>query len=274
METPFWVERPPIWQPTSEEYFSSRAVGSSALGDFRKSRRMYEGRYVTGTIPQLESSDAMILGSLVDGMLTEPEELEREYVVTDASRRGTKAWMADEAAHPGRTLIKRDLWAKAEKMVDAVKSNRNARNVLLGPGLHQAAHKWTDNGVECRFRLDKIFLYDGYPAMADLKCWKDIGDSEAIGKYMANWGTHYQMALYERGFVDLWGMEPHVFLVVCHNVEPHEVAVYHISDDFLDLGRSRVASDLLELGQCLKENNFANTWETEIPTIEPPRWAK
>lgn len=58
---------------SAEEYHSHPAVSHGKLEDFRESRRLYEGRYVTGTIPPKTITDAMQFGTWVHMRLLEPD---------------------------------------------------------------------------------------------------------------------------------------------------------------------------------------------------------
>lgn len=51
------------------------AISNSMLSDFLESRRLYEGRYVTGTIPRKEPSDRMDTGSIIHAVLLEQKPL-------------------------------------------------------------------------------------------------------------------------------------------------------------------------------------------------------
>jgi len=273
-QRPFWIEKPPAWEPSSEEYFSRHDLnGSGAIGDFRKSRRLYEARHINRTL-EFQASEAMVLGSLVDGMITEPDEIDLQYAVTDAYRRGTAKWAKDEMAHPGKTLVKRELWDKAELIVERLLENPISAGILTGAGRSQVCHKWTDHGVPCRLRIDRVFeTPTGLPVMVDLKVWRD-SSPEWIAKDIYNRGTHLQMALYERGFIKHWGVPPIVMLVFAANTEPYEVATFQLPESFLKIGREHVEGTLIELGKCLESGDFSNPWETQITSIEPPRWAR
>ena len=269
----FWEERPATWTPTSEEYYASDLVGSTALADFRTSRKLYFERHVEHTMGEQEATEPMMLGSLVDLLLTEkPEELAAQYFVSKASRRGTKDWKNDEEAHPTKTVIKASLMEQAKTVARSVRENSLGSKLLLGPGPTQVCHRWMEGSVECRMRLDKALNVRQGPAFADLKAWNVIDPIE-VSKAVYNRGTHRQMSLYQRGFHDLYGVWPLIFLLIVHNWPPFEVAVYQLSPEFLTIGGSEVTELLADLNGCVESGDFGNPWEKDVFELTPPAWA-
>ncbi len=267
MSEPFYASRPPSWTPTTAQYFARRDLtGSTALADFRTSRKLYEGRYVTGSIPEIEQTEAILLGSLVDVMLTAKNELDEQFALTAATRRGTKAWRSEQEKNSGRELVKHELFVRANMIIHAVRKNPIAAGIMEGEGLSQVAHTWNTSGVPCRFRLDRLF---GVKArgFADFKCLAVVRPDD-VKRSVRRYGMARQFALYEIGFKDLWGFKPTMIMCVAHNVPPYEVATYNLNGpllgDLMAKARVEVAEDLVELGKCLGSGSFENSWEREL----------
>ena len=273
----FWIDKPPPWKPTPQQYYaSSHLIGSSALADFRESRQQFFRVHLAQAVEKRQT-DAMMLGSLVDMLLTEPDEIAGAYAITRAKRRGTKAWHRAAERYPGRQLVKSHLMDSAKRIVQAILRNPIAAGMLLGEGASQVCHAWMDRGIMCRARFDRVFVDHTVPypkpAFADLKVWNVI-EPKPLARQIYERGAHRQLALYERGFEDLWGVRPRCFLVVVSSKEPHEVTVKNLSEDFMEMGRRDVDQDLTDLCSCLRRQDFSNWWESCIETVNPPPWAK
>jgi hypothetical protein len=79
------------WQCTNEEYHAKcDYVGKSMLDDFRRSRRLYEARYVTRTMKHPGQSLAMLKGTLLHRRLLEPDRYFNSVVVSPRFDKRTK----------------------------------------------------------------------------------------------------------------------------------------------------------------------------------------
>lgn len=69
------------WNVTEEEYRADPAVSYSSLATFER-----DGAKAIPTLKEKKTSEALRFGSLVDTMMTEPEELDNKFLIADISK--------------------------------------------------------------------------------------------------------------------------------------------------------------------------------------------
>src|SRR5574338_91776 len=138
------------WQCTNEEYHAKcDYVGKSMLDDFRRSRRLYEARYVTRTMRRPAQSQAMLRGTLLHQRLLEPELYFKSVVVSPRFDKRTKigkeaAQLFEErAAETGKTVIDETMAACVDQMADAVRKNPVTARLLEIAGEIEHSITWT-----------------------------------------------------------------------------------------------------------------------------------
>lgn len=255
----YWLETPPTWKPTEAEYYASAAVGSSALALFARDREAFARR------EEVEMTDAMLRGRVVDCAVLEPEHFAARYgLETDALRSATD-W-----GHRETALVPEPVLKAAAASVAALCGNALALSLLCGPGLSQVCHRWTHpSGIEVRMRLDRVIMTAKGGGFAELKSW-DI-DPRRIDAVICERGAHHQAALYSLGYEDLWGVVPHVVMVV---VPPSGAWVVSrpLSAKMLETGRLDVDADLYAMADCRRTGDWSNPRGKTLTYADPPRW--
>jgi len=141
----YWLESPPTWRPAEAEYFASDNVGSSALALFARDREAF----VRGA--QIEMTDAMLRGRVIDCAMLEPELLSARYGLETDALQAAIDW-----GHRETALVPEAVLKAAGVSVTALCGNALALSLLCGPGLSQVCHRWTHpSGIEVRMRLDR-----------------------------------------------------------------------------------------------------------------------
>lgn len=261
---PIWIDRPPTWTPTTAEYYATTsAIGSGALKRFHDSPErffwyMHEMATIACMGPASDSeqpSKVMALGSAVDCLLTDPREFSRRFVVTDNKGIGVH----------GVTKLPSKLYGKVRRIVMAIQQNPRAADLLSRPKLRQMCHKWAVDGLDYRLRADYLTVWvDGVPVVVDLKVWGvDISRDWQVRQHAERLGAFLQLALYGQGIENLWGVFPHLVLIIASS-KSENVRVDQLDGDLLDKSIAEVDADQAGLTECFRTWDFSTEQQQEF----------
>ena len=108
--------------------------------------------------------------------------------------------------------------------------------------------------------------------LGDLKVTGSIGNEEAMARHIANMGYHWQGAMYLDLYNAIHGTTRNEFdLIFVEEDAPHEMAVFTLSENFLDKGREGYMNAIHRWQQCVATKNFPPSHATKT-TVEPPKW--
>jgi hypothetical protein len=266
---------------TLADYAALPGVSITRLKSMGKSPKHYQ--YELAHPP---SSPALSLGTLAHLAILEPARFESEVVVwgerTDGGKlrpkRG-KDWEKFSEMHASSTICTEDVYMRVCAMRDAVKSDPNAGQ-YFAHGEPEVAMTWEDEetGMAMRGRVDWLSneTYDSdvdpLPAIiVGLKTTRDIRPA-LFGTQAARLGWHMQWACYHDGYERITGLTPSMVEIAVESAPPHDVAVYTVPEDVLELGRA----DYRELLHKLKECQRTGQWPGACPNEQPcvlPTWA-
>jgi hypothetical protein len=279
---------PPAWTPSLRDYHSDATRWSSTmLKIFRESPALAWRRYVARDLPADPPIRPMVLGSLVNMILLEPERMDELYLVVGCQDRRVKAFRDAAEAEKAREVVTSAELGEAMEIARAIQGPRTtaarvARKLLLdSEGYPEYSHRWTEKGVPVRCRLDKLAVVAGRAARIELKT-SVAPDPDGFGRQAWNLGYHCQAELYLRGATDLLGERPDDYVVAVRNEPPHEVAVYQLSAEFMRYAAWQLDADLEQLAPLLARDPaepWCAPWESfeatqgAIPYLEPPGWA-
>lgn len=272
---------------TADEYHADPAHGASMLEDFRDSRRIFHGRFVTGETSRKEPSDAMIDGTLVHCLLFEPEKYDHLLAPEPpAMAPDGKKWLRRAGSDherwwgeylettEGKFVVDAERRLRIEKTVAAIKANQRAASLLSQQGEAEYSIFWTDEatGLRCKCRVD-YFSQD--VASVDLKTTADPSP-QAYARSIVNLGYHRKLAHYCAGLRALCGRSvPLVHIAACTH-DPHLVANYDIDDRDQRgnrLGERQRRATLLELAECYRTGDWREPFEKQITKLRLPGWA-
>ena len=264
------------WNPTSEEYHAERDhVSHSALEVFRRSRRRYHGRFVTGEIPQPEPTASMQLGTILHTLVLEPEAFPERYAMAPKCDRRTKEGKADWAEFveqcAGRKAISADEYETAIALATAIAKNETASEWLAAAGLTEHSIRWQDNetGLLCKSRRDRVI--DGF--VIDLKTCRDAGP-EAFARSAAAFGYFRQAAWYLDGEKASGGGDKDFVFIAVSTEPPHEVACYTPEPDDLIDARLENQKLLNRLADCWQYDNWLGPHEKGTTRLRLPRYVR
>lgn len=169
---------------------------------------LYKWRYFP---KQFAPTPSMAWGSLVDTIITAPDDLHTEFAISPFETYRTKEareWKADMIA-ANKTIVDPELIDEAHKAVDVLKGKhkysasiieKSRTQVML---LNKITHPAVDKDVQLKGLVD--LAPEGEPYLVDLKTTNDISPG-GIAKAMSRFGYNVQAALY----LQLWNsLHPH-----------------------------------------------------------------
>lgn len=280
---------------SAEDYHARDGVSVSRLKDLRRSPELFARKYPqlcgVDDVPLVGAkSDAMSLGTVTHEEVLEPadvmeldprkaigddtlmETVERGWVVIpaeklakvkgevspDGQRRG-KAWDEFAAANRGRLLLKEKDVDKMRRMVEAIKSNRVARELIWSDRDRPeslftvraelsaicSVSYMTPEGDLLSTSFRSRFDYLRPLTVVDLKTTRD-GDLEKWPYQARDLGYDMQAAAYRQMAYLIDGQLRDVVFVVVENVEPHRCDTWTAKPRTLDEGRMKLEAALID----------------------------
>lgn len=260
------------------EYDAIDAVSHSRLKDFDDHPQVYYRRYVTKDLPPRPANDAMQWGTDLENRLWGEEPaavLIPEDVLSKSGSRSGAAWKAFAEEHEGQRLLKKSeydlLMYSLDRAVANIEAHPQASELILGDGEVWQRLTWTcpDTGLPRKGELDAI----SKGVLVDLKSCRHTS-AEAIARQVVSLGYHRQLAGYQQAIEQQSGKHLPVVLVAVRNDEPYDVAVYELTEQFLELGREANIRSLRQLKQCMETGVWQRPGHSDVILLEPPRWAK
>lgn len=268
-------------QMTQEEYRALDAVNQSRLKTLQVSPELYCGRYVTGTIPPIKATPAMVFGSTVETYLRTGDHgctlVPPEVLTSNGHRRG-KAWEEwRDAQDSGRELLIQSEWndrriPDLERIAANIDAHEKARLLIRESEWHWR-NVWCDasTGLTCKVEIDCVYHGLDSHVLADLKTTSDTSP-EAFARQAANLGYDIQAAFYVDAYAEQHGRSLPYVLVCVRNVEPYDVEVYRMDDAFVDIGRRKYRSLIEDLARRVRQNDWKSATHGLICTLSKPRW--
>lgn len=269
----------------NETYHADRNACSSTWLKLVDKQTPYHLRSYLDSPPATEPSPALVMGSLVDCLIFEPEEFSKQFIIAPEWNLRTKADRAEKqlllgkCKRRGKTLVTHKQNAEALETAKAVRMNPVMADILKR-GVAQPTFLWTDpiTGMQCKCKLDWYDEEDG--VIYDLKTAADAS-SAAFSKAIANFGYHIQAAFYSDG-VRACGfpVRKFVFGVMekpdgrnTHVADPRLMAFYELEQEDEDAGRDSYNSSIAAISFCKMNDEWAGYTNRIVP-ITRPAWAK
>lgn len=288
-----------------EDYHSTDAFSNSRLKDFERLPALYQGRYVTKTIPRRAQTRALSVGSALDLLLLEgvapynakiavqPETYvneEGEKKKWSGNAKFCKSWNS-KIELENKIIISSDDATMVEEMSKAAYADpdiaalmENGRSGVtwradFGFALGQCRTDWY-NPEGC------ILPSTGKPTgpyFIELKSSASLiaDDYMTFEKDFANRGYHKQIALYreiiqqiqQAARPEMSAMVPYLrcFIVVVDKTEIPQAAVYEPTDRFMALSHRAVFRTLERLQNCYDTGIWPGR-PTGVQSLNLPSW--
>ena len=250
---------------SNEAYHARKGVSASMLKSMAKGWRTFEAEYITKTAPRKESA-SMALGTAVHTALLEPDRFVADYVVCPqgCSDRRTKAYKEWAAENDGKIVLTADDAIAIDAMWHSAMRDEFAAILLNADGHIEKSLEWTDQGVPCRARFDKI----AGSLIIDIKTCQDA-TPEAFAKTMATYRYDLQAAHYLAGIPSV--ATTFVFVAI-ETASPFRVRCYEMcGDDLFSADMERVGL-LMEYQRRLASGDWSQPGESVLTKIFLPNW--
>jgi hypothetical protein len=248
---------------TFEAYTQIDAEHWSGLKHVRRSPLHYQ--YRRGT--PLPDTNRLALGRGCHTAVFEPDRLLIEYALFKGKIRRGKAWDAFREQHAEETILKVDEYGRALAIRDAVRRHPVAAK-YLSAGKAEQTITWTDRetGIRCKARIDWLGQ-----AVVDLKSTKDV-DAFKFAALVARMLYHGQLAFYADGVREALGLELPAVIIAVEVDAPHDVAVYRLGPDEIQVGRSLYRSLLRLVAECRQADSWPGRYPEEL-ILRLPAWS-
>ncbi|CAB4137842.1 Putative exodeoxyribonuclease 8, PDDEXK-like domain containing protein [uncultured Caudovirales phage] len=205
------------------------------------------------------TSRPLAMGKLLHTAILEPAELERRYYPTSLARINERdsATQAALLRAGERELVKQADYDDARRAADAVHKWSAVVRELITPDLatEQSAY-WQDpgTGLRCRGRVDGAHAI--YRTLIDLKSARNA-TPDAFKWTVAEYGYHWQEAMYRDGWELAGGWRPEVFLFFAVELEPpYLTGIYELSPKAVSRGWDMVRHYLAEWAECARRDEW------------------
>jgi hypothetical protein len=268
-------QRAQIITEPAESYHARSEISRGMLADFHQRRRVYEGRYLSRTIPPKKPTKQMEIGTLVHAAILEPHRINELYTqIPDdllasngaVSTKAAKEFVANAQAR-GQYAVKADDWAMVKAMAASV--NTRCEKLLSLPGQIEQTIVWTHplTGLQCRCRPDWLRETADKVFCIDLKTTADASP-EQFKRRIEEHSYWLQDSHYSEG-AELLTKKPVTFLFVAVECEPpYGCGIYKLTPRSRQRSRDSRERIMLNLSACLDAGNFADPWEGEINEVE------
>lgn len=269
-----------VWDVSPDEYFRDNTkVSNSGLSILKESPALYKGVVIDGTIPREEHTASTRLGSMKHIACLQPELFDHYVEIIPAevlakngakSTNEYKAWAADRT---DKILAKAGELDTVRRMMDSLHAHSIAGPLIREAGPCEQALTWIDEdtGLACKCLRDKVVRSGSI--IIDLKTCADPSP-QAFSKSCANFSYYRQAAWYLQGHAEVFGEDAIGMLFIAIGKDaPHDVAVYELDYDAIELGRKHAKELLSRLAKCLETGNWTAPHQRLITTIRLPVWA-
>lgn len=214
-----------------------------------------------------EPTKALLFGIAAHMAVLEPERFEAEYVTAPAVDRRTKAGKEEYAAfleeNAGKTVISREDMDTIRDMVEAIRANKTASDLLTGS--HEVAVTWPDpdTGVGCKAKFDCITEHDGKPYVVDYKTTESCEDG-AFERAARKYGYKFQAGMYSEGFFQSYLTECGFAFVAQEKTAPYLVRVYFCDPEFVKEGYDQFRTLLGMYYECNQRDEWPGYEDADL----------
>lgn len=262
--------------PTKDYHACRTHVSRGMLFDLYTRPRLFEGRYITGTIPLLASTAAMGIGTAVHAMALEGRSLlvscPTEHLSSDGAMRtkAAKEWRA-EAEASGYIVTGADTTNRVERTAASVVEMLATLGEPQKYGVVEKPIYWEHaTGTCCRCMPD--ILTPG--GIIDLKTTDELNPRK-IASTIWELGYWLQAAHYLEGGSNAIGHRITKFIFVFAETNPpYRCWIRELEPDYIAWACERRERLIEELNRRTETNDWADEGESELLSISKPRWAE
>lgn len=267
-----------ITQESNAAYHADLShVGNTMKEVYRKSKRLYKGRFITQTIPAPEPTLPQLLGSLTHGLYLEPQLFNEQYVIADCKTRSGGTWKkaVAEAEESRKEAVPLPLFEKAKLMAGELYRDEEVRGYRIFDSRIEHSIRWEDerSGLKLKCRPDFLIEDDRLDSALciELKT-SDTWNVDGFRSQIFNLGYHRQAAHYLAGCKRITEKPLQFIFFVVESIVPYDVFVYRLDPLFIQKGEVENIVTLSGLARSMKYNEWVRPKQQTIETIEPLPW--
>lgn len=262
---------------TNLEYHSRGEISKSDLDLIALSPLHYKQKWQNRDD---KKTQAMILGDATHRLILEPDEFNKEFIVTPNVDRRTKAgkeaYAEFEKNSADKTILTHEVYADAKAMSEMVLGMKQT-GAFLRDGKAEQSYFSELEGVKVKCRPD--FYNEKLGLIIDLKT---IGKDAIVKNFestLANFNYHMQVAFYSDILRSLGKAVNEFLFIVVESKRPHYVGFYRLDEFSINEGRQRYIKLLEKYKWCVENDNWHGYAKLNdsgsldiVQTVSLPAW--
>lgn len=224
--------------------------------------------------PPVEESAAMRLGTAAHLAILEPDRfaaLVRPMPDfgdgrTKAAKEAKAAWLD---TNPGKIAVPAEDYCAAAHAAKLIRQ-RTGPATALARGDAEVSMFWTQDGVDCKSRPD--FADFDRRIVCDVKTTQRGLDDRQVVSILVDQYAAMQAAMVNCATHALRGHGVTPYLLVVRLVEPVDVRLVLIDEDWLAFGESQFLAALKVYRECVAQNHWPGWAERDVTTVPMPTW--
>ena len=251
--------------------------------------------------PVDDTTDPQELGNLLHTAVYEPDKFAGRYVVLGTCAGKTKegkscsyqgsiyrdgqSWCKThdpakgEPEDPTLHTVAGNLKDQALAMKARLLAHPTAGMLLRTPGPRELTVVWQDEetGLWCRIRPDQLVRDAAtlpkvlHESEVNLKSTGRPASHDSFTRHAHDLGYYFRAAFYRLGLGATGFWPQNQLYPVVESTPPHEVIVYRMHEDALDIGEAEVRQALNTLARCLKTGEWPG-YGREVHDLTLPHW--
>lgn len=248
--------------------FEERPLSYSTLKHMNKTPLHFSINWFSKDIKKKQTK-AMLFGSVVDCLLTQPDQFDSKYVEfvkfkgKGSTEKNEKA--LEEFSSAGLTIMPEGMKKAAEFIISNLKSNPKTSWLINSTHTTQRKVNWTDRktGLKLVIYLDGDGEYEDKPIVWDLKGVSKSGlASQALwNRHAMSMDYHLQAAMSELSYYLKTGIWPDFYHIVYEMEPPYAVNSFKADRNFLLAGRQDYRNALDRVKYCIEKDTFGQGYE-------------
>ena len=262
-----------------KDYHACRThVSRGMLADLAIRPRLFEGRYITNTIPGKEPTPAMKLGTMIHALALEGRRIAidppAEHLTPSGNlseKKVTLAWVKEVEAG-GYIVSDAATTERVERAAEAVKAYLATQKIDPESGIVERPIFWEHpSGVACRALPDLIVTST---LCIDLKTTSDLSDRAISSACFGDFAYWLQVVHYLEGIKETYGFDANFVFVFVETERPYGVRAYSLSADDHAWAFNKRERLIEDLRRRTDSGDWSDPEEGGICEFKRPGWCK
>ena len=261
-----------------KDYHACRThVSRGMLADLHQRPRLFEGRYITGTLPQKKPTREMQLGTAIHALALEGRSIglvPPDSVLAKNGARSTNAYYEWEETieRSGCISVKADEYETICRASAALVAHLKQQGIDPEKGIVEKPIYWERaDGVACRAMPDLIVN----PRLSlDVKTTSDLSDRAISSACFGDFAYWLQVVHYLEGIKETYGWDANFVFVFVETERPYGVRAYSLSADDHAWAFDKRERLIEDLKRRTETGDWSDPEEGGICEFKRPGWCK